>query len=152
MYSVRLPYVKYESLYRPDLYTFHKEKGWLSRKIQRACFWALEKLGCGYMEVTSAIDYVEVDYKDIIDALIAQRRAIQDVLQLKCRVVVMGEDYMDALRLSDPVYWGLGLPRDVSQWVRPYDTGMELVGLKVIFCPWMQGMAALPDIKLLGGY
>jgi len=142
-FSVIVPEIKESFVFYDGVYEFKHDKPKLSRLLQKICLGILDRLGCQYSHKHYEYRRDTVVFTDIIEAIGRHRHAAEEVSMRKCKVVVLGADQIESLQASS-TYFGLQFPHGLRHGWNLW----QLMGMTVVFCPWMDGIVCLPDMDV----
>lgn len=115
----------------------------------RVGLWLLEKAGvdlCFYAERDFARTVEIPPGEEILNSIMASKRDLRRIFGREATTLIVGREWrMRLLRMMDDCH-----TRHFSATV-PCDMGFgdefRVVGLRVVFCDWLEGWALLPDLE-----
>jgi len=120
-------------------YAFN-ERGKL-KWLQKLCLKILDKLGCQYYNQAVEVKAILVDFDKVIDLIQAQRDAIEMTYGRRCKYAILGQNAMRRLNIECGDRFTFVLPAGPNRRFR------EFAGMRVILCPWFDGVLCLDEIE-----
>lgn len=130
----------------PNVYHYAPGLGW--KWLQRFCLWILERIGSHYYQQIADYGRVEVNFDDIVGAVLKLEQSQYYLTGDRARYIIMGYDKYRELMQSSPVNMiQFQFPEDFRARVNPPEYRGVFAGMKIVVVPWIDGLFLLPEIK-----
>lgn len=118
-----------------DSYQFRKDKKY--HRLQRLCFWILEKIEAWNQESVVSYERVSFDTDDFIHLILAQQSWLSGFLGKNGRRILIGAEDFEKLM-------GMKEIQQSFNFSASYNDGRQIFGLEIEVIPWMRGILVLP--------
>ena len=123
----------------PDIYKLNEARGWVP--IQRLCFWLLKKIGANSIHETETVYRAPLDGLGLVEKIFKQRSALADEFNMRPDLLLIGAKDYQELMGGDPF-------REAVQFGGSYGFNGQIMGLRIVVIPWMEGAIVMRDSDL----